>query len=125
RGADGRLLPRKDFGATDEHARVDAERPADEPEHHDRADAQSAAIADREAAAARETATGIAALIPAVLDIAALRQVVIAHRKNSLTPVVEFRFQSARALAEYRTTTKGPRSYRFPGKSCLVQQGAD
>src|SRR5262249_29817125 len=38
----------QDLGAADEQARIDAERPADEAERHDRADAQSAAP-DRQA----------------------------------------------------------------------------
>ena len=45
----------QDFGAADEEARIDAERPADQAEHHDRADAQTAA-ADRDAKAAAPAA---------------------------------------------------------------------
>src|SRR5262249_49626777 len=63
----------QDLSAPDEQARVDAERPADEAERHDRADAQSAA-ADRKtetAPAATETA-----LFASILDVAAFRQIV-------------------------------------------------
>src|SRR5262245_59276117 len=71
----------QDLGAPDEQARVDAERPADEAERHDRADAQSAA-SDRKtetAPAATETA-----LFASILDVAAFRQIVQAHGFASL-----------------------------------------
>jgi hypothetical protein len=71
----------QDLGAADEQARIDAERPADEAERHDRTDAQSAA-ADRKA----ETTSAAAktALFASILDVAAFRQIVQAHRSASL-----------------------------------------
>ena len=70
----------QDLGAADEQARIDAERPADDAEHHDGADAQSAA-ADRETAAA---AAAEAALVASILDVAAFRQIIQAHGFVSL-----------------------------------------
>jgi hypothetical protein len=61
---------RQNFGAADQDAGIDAERPADQAEHDDRPDAQSAA-ADRKTKA--PAATGFAA---AILDVAALFQVI-------------------------------------------------
>ena len=69
---------REHLGAADQQARIDAERPADDAEHHDGADAEPAA-ADRHADAAA-TAAAIAA---AILDVVALRQIVLAHRFSS------------------------------------------
>src|SRR5262249_5489635 len=71
----------QDRGAADEQARIDAERPADEAERHDRADAQSAA-ADWKA----ETASAAAktSLSASILDVAAFRQIVQAHGFASL-----------------------------------------
>src|SRR5215471_8072193 len=74
--------PGEDFGAADEQARIDAERPADEAERHDRADAQSA-TADRNAKPA--TAAEAAALRASVLDVAAFRQIVQPHGFASLS----------------------------------------
>jgi hypothetical protein len=51
----GWLGPGQDLGTADEDARIDAERPADEAEHHDRSDAQAAA-SDRDAKAAAPAA---------------------------------------------------------------------
>jgi hypothetical protein len=67
----------EDFGAADQHPRIDAERPADQAEHHDGADAQAAA-ADRHPETAAKTAAALFAA--AVLDVAALVQIFPAHR---------------------------------------------
>ena len=77
----GRLLDlriaaaRQDFGAADQDAGIDAERPADQAEHDDGADAESAA-ADRKTESAA-AATGFTA---AILDVAALFQIIQTHR---------------------------------------------
>src|SRR5262249_38645726 len=71
----------QDLGAADEQARIDAERPADEAERHDRADAQSAAPARQAETASAATK---AALFASILDVAAFRQIVQAHRFASL-----------------------------------------
>src|SRR5262249_32124474 len=71
----------QDLGAADEQARVDAERPADEAERHDGADAQSAA-ADRKAETA--PAATHTALFASILAVAASRQIVQAHGSASL-----------------------------------------
>src|SRR5580704_376801 len=39
----GRRIAIEDFRAADQQARIDAERPADKPKHHDGADADAAA----------------------------------------------------------------------------------
>ncbi len=70
----------QDLGAADEQARIDAERPADDAEHHDGADAQSAA-ADRKTAA---PAAAVATIGASILDVAAFRQVIQAHGFVSL-----------------------------------------
>ncbi len=67
----------EDFGAADQHPRVDAERPADQAEHHDGADAQAAA-ADRHPETAAIAAAALFAA--AVLDVVALVQIFPAHR---------------------------------------------
>jgi hypothetical protein len=66
----------EDFGAADQHPRIDAERPADQAEHHDGADAQAAA-ADRHP---ETTARAAALFAAAILDVAALLQIFPAHR---------------------------------------------
>ena len=60
------------LGAADQQARIDPERIADDAEHHDGADAEPAPT-DREAAATT------AAVTAAILDVVALRQIVVAH----------------------------------------------
>ena len=72
----------QDLGTADEQAWIDAERPADEAERHDRADAQSAA-ADRNAEPAAATAAE-AAVPTSILDVAALREIIQAHGVASL-----------------------------------------
>src|SRR6266699_788084 len=62
-----------ELGPPDEQPRIDAERPADQPQHHHGADAQSAAT-HRHTAETAETAA--AAFLAAILDIAAFRQVI-------------------------------------------------
>ena len=68
------------FGAADQDARIDAERPADQAEHDHGADAEPAA-ADRntETAATAEAAAAIAV----VLDIVAAAKVIPTHLKPS------------------------------------------
>src|SRR2546423_968735 len=65
------------LGAPDQDARIDAKRVADDPEHHDRADAEPAAAqAHGQAEAA---ATAAAAIAAAILDVLAFRHVVETH----------------------------------------------
>src|SRR3984957_2405029 len=60
------------FGAPDQNPRIDAERPADQPQHHDGADAQAAA-------SARQAAEAAAAFLATILDVAAFRKVIQTH----------------------------------------------
>src|SRR5712691_5029593 len=77
RGAIGRVIgmaaAAENLGAADQEPRVDAERPAENPEHDQRADAHPAG-ADRKAAPA-----GVALLAAAILDVVAARQLIPAH----------------------------------------------
>src|SRR5262249_26183212 len=68
----------QDLGAADQEARIDPQRPPDEPEHHDRPDAQAAATA-RHAEAA--TAAFLAA---AILDVVAAAEIVPTHLRTLL-----------------------------------------
>src|SRR5262245_30963749 len=64
------------LGAADQEARIDAERPADEAEHHDGADPQAAGAARHAEAAA--PAAGIA-FVAAILDVVAAAEILPAH----------------------------------------------
>src|SRR5262249_4596102 len=76
----GGAAARRNLAAADQQGRVDAERPADEAEHHDRPDSHSAADGNAEAApAAAETA-----VVAAILDVAGFRQIVQSHGLPSL-----------------------------------------
>ena len=75
-----RRIAREDLGAADQQPRVDAERPADQPEHHDGADAEPAG-AHRHAEAAAVSAAAIA-VPPAILDVVAATPVLKAHRRS-------------------------------------------
>ena len=66
------------FGAADQHARIDAERPADQAEHDHGADAEPAA-ADRKAETAAAEAAAVTAI---VLDIVAAAEIIPAHSKR-------------------------------------------
>src|SRR5262252_148236 len=66
----------QNFGAADQNARIDAERPADQAQHHDGADPETAAT-DREAETA--TAEAAARFTAAILDIVALLGFVQTH----------------------------------------------
>src|SRR5499426_1449434 len=68
----GVAAARQDLGAADEQARVDPQRPADEPEDHNRTDAKAAAT-DRHA----EPATSL--VTPAVFDVVAAAEIIPAH----------------------------------------------
>ena len=68
----------EDLGAADQQARIDAERPADEAEHHDGADRQPAA-AHGQPPKPPPPAAATAALAATILDIAAFRQIFQAH----------------------------------------------
>ena len=68
----------QDLGTADQEAWIDAERPADEPQHHDRADAEAAA-ADGKA----EPASPAARFATPILYVAAFRQIVQAHGFSS------------------------------------------
>jgi len=70
------------LGAPDQQARVDAERIADDADHHDGADAEPApAHADR-----KTTTSAPAAVATTILDIVALRQIVVAHPSSPRRP---------------------------------------
>ncbi len=71
------------FGAADQQARIDAERPTDEAENDDRADAEAARTAWKSNAAAAAEATALPA---AILNIAALLQIIQAHDFASMPP---------------------------------------
>ena len=74
------LTAGEDLRATDQQPRIDAERVADDAEHHDGADAEPAA-SHREAAA---TTAAVAAIAAAILDVVALRQIFPAHVRFSV-----------------------------------------
>src|SRR5262249_40462075 len=63
----------QDLGAADQQARIDAERPPDEPEHDDGADPQASG-ADRHAHAA-----AAAAFVAPILDVVAAAEILPAH----------------------------------------------
>jgi hypothetical protein len=66
---------RQHLGPADQKPRIDPERPADQAEHHQGADAEPAA-ADRQA----EAATATPLIAAAILDVVAGRQFIQAHR---------------------------------------------
>jgi hypothetical protein len=74
-------LAAQDLGPADEQAWIDAERPADQAERDDRADAQSA-TADRQAEPS--TAAAETAVVASIFDVAAFRQIVQPHGFASL-----------------------------------------
>jgi len=67
-----------DVGALDQHPWIDAERPADQAEHHHTADPESAGP-DRQAATAAAKAAAIATTI---FDVAAFRHVIQTHNDS-------------------------------------------
>src|SRR5499426_3536413 len=69
----GFAAARQDLGAADQQARVDPQRPADEAEDHNRADADAAPATDRDA----EPATSL--VTPAVFDVVAAAEIIPAH----------------------------------------------
>jgi hypothetical protein len=78
-GAAPRLLLRRpvaaageDLGAADQKARIDAERPADQAEHHHGADAETSGAAETAAAATTSAVTH-------VVDIVASTEIIPAH----------------------------------------------
>jgi hypothetical protein len=68
----------EDFGAADQDARIDAESIADEAEHDDGADAESAA-AHRQAKAATTTTHSAATLVAAVVDFVTATEIIVTH----------------------------------------------
>src|SRR5712692_2618283 len=102
RGAIGRVIGMA--AAAEQAPRVEAERPAEEPEHDQRADAHPAR-ADREA----EAAPAVTALLAAaILDVVAARQLIPAHSwLLSLATVA--RMERARSEREIRDSFPGLR----------------
>src|SRR6266571_1852717 len=121
RGAMGRVIgmaaAAENLGAADQEPRVDAERPAENPEHDQRADAHPAR-ADREAKAAPAVTALLAA---AILDVVAARQLIPAHSRL-LSPATVARIERARSEREIpdffpglRGLAPAPSGYRpFP-----------
>src|SRR3984893_19020449 len=71
------MLPISSFGAADQDARVDAEGIADQAEHDDGADAETAAATDRKPEPA--AAHAAARVVATVFDVVAAAKIIVTH----------------------------------------------
>ncbi len=104
------------LSAANQNAGIDAERPADQPEHDNRTDAEPAATAHRYAETASAAAKAATAfVVTAVIDVVAAAKIIPAHCTLRSCPRPGDDFPEIRACLPINSV---------PGKYCLVGTSA-